>query len=494
MFSHQIKSEDIIEFIRTLPKVKKSTLNLYLFPSAEVEHLGEIIDSSEWNARPLDTRYRIFGIPEDKKQLAEQNISLLSPYYETLRSTWLANFQRSLEKIKLQIQQTGLTDQLATRLLNLCRAFAKRIRSNTSEEPKQARYQRQLDIYFSWVAEQSFLPLPLKDEWQALNPEIKQEILDFLSEEQTYRKHAGYTEEIKRSPARNFYRMHLYQRLLDRFILLKGEAEALGSYVKRTIKALITTLVMSAFTIFIFYYRDSGYTLSLSLIVTVAMVYALRDLLRDDLNQFLTNKILQGKPLWKIKYKKSKKQPLLFQQYIWRSIQNYDNLPEEVKRNSGNWYFSSGKNVFHMQFVTEGEDYLNLAENIEESLEINFKPFTSLISNIKNPVYEYSANDQANDAANDATSDEKPLDIATHLIEQRHYYNLVLVTEEPDTSEASTEPAAANPEEDQPVTANQQPANNKKLKKKRVKRVQRWKLTLAASGVVECTSAKVAEN
>lgn len=470
MFSYQIKSEDVIEFIRTLPKVKKSTLKLYLFPSAEVEHLSELIDSSEWNARPVDTRYRILGIPEDKKQLAQQNISLLSPYYETLRSTWLANFKRSLEKVKLQIQQTGLTDQLASRLLTLCRAFAKRIRTNVSQEPKQVRYQRQLDTYYSWLAEQSFLALTLEKEWKNLSAETQQEVADFLSEEMEYRKQSGYSQELKSSPARSFYRMHLYQRFLDRFILLKGEVEALGSYVKRSVKAGITSLIMSGFIVFVFYYRPPGYTLSLSLIFTLAIVYALRDLLRDDLNQFLTNKILQGKPLWKIKFKKNNKQPLLFQQFIWRSIENYDNLPEDVKRNSGNWFFSSGKNVFYMQFVTEGEDYLNLEENIEESLELDLKLFTSLLTQVKNPVYEYAKND-----------DDK-LEVATHLIEQRHYYNLVLVTEEP----VSTE--------EQPANAPQVASQTKKAKKKRVRQIQRWKLTLAADGIIECKEAKVQRN
>lgn len=473
MFSHQIKSEDVIEFIRTLPKVKKSTLKLYLFPSAEIENLGELIDSSEWNARPVDTRYRILGIPEDKKQLAQQNISLLSPYYETLRSTWLANFKRSLERIKFQIQQTGLTEQQVTRLINLCRAFAKRIRTNVSQEPKQVRYQRQLDTYYSWLAEQSFLAITLKDEWKNLDQEVQQEVADFLSEEMEYRKQAGYSEELKSSPARSFYRMHLYQRFLDRFILLKGEVEALGSYVKRSVKAGITSLIMSGFIVFVFYYRPPGYTLSLSLIFTLAIVYALRDLLRDDLNQFLTNKILQGKPLWKIKFKKNKNQSLLFQQFIWRSIQNYDGLPEDVKRNRGNWFFSSGKNVFYMQFVTEGEDYLNLAESIEESLELNFKPFTSLLTQVKNPVYAYEKNEK------------ETIEVVTHFIEQRHYYNLVLVTEVPASAPEILEP-------DNLEQAQSAALAKKEVKKKTIRQIQRWKLTLAADGVVECIEARVA--
>ncbi len=80
MFSQKNKSEYVLEFIRTLPKSKKTVASLYLFPPAEAEHLPELLDRTEWNARPVDFRYRILGIQEDKKQHTERSVSLLSPY------------------------------------------------------------------------------------------------------------------------------------------------------------------------------------------------------------------------------------------------------------------------------------------------------------------------------------------------------------------------------------------------------------------------------
>lgn len=448
MFLQKNKSEYIVEFIRTLPKSKKTVASFYLFPPAEVEHLPEQLDRTQWNARPVEFRYRVLGIPEDKKQHTEQSVSLLSPHYETLRSTWMASFQRNLEKVQYQIQQAGLLEQQVTRLVLLCKGFAKRIRTNVSSEPRQGRYQRQLDVYFSWLAEQSLLALIKHKDWAAL-PEIAQtEVTDFLCQEIDYRKSQGYLKELDGRSARVFYRMQLYRRFLDRFILLKADVIELGNIARRSVKALITMVVMSLFTVFIFYYRDSGYSLSVGLILTVALVYALRDLLRDDLIKVITDKIRQDKALWKFRYRKSKKEPLLFQQFLWRSVISYEQLPEQVKNNSGKWFFNAGKNIFFLRSVIESDEYLNLEENIEESIEADFKPFADLLSSVKTPVYYYDVNE------------ESP-DVGTHLIEQRHYYNLVLVTED--------------------------------LKGEEPVKVQRWKLTLTAEGVVSCVAGRVIE-
>jgi len=448
MFSQKNKSEYVLEFIRALPRSKKTVTSLYLFPPGEAEHLPELLDRAEWNARPVDFRYRVLGIPEDKKQHIEQSVSLLSPHYETLRSTWLASFLRSLEKVQYQIQQAGLVEQHVSRLILLLKGFAKRIRTNVSSEPRQSRYQRQLDVYFSWLAEQSLLTLIKHEYWTELPEAIRAELMDYLHEEMEYRKTQGYVKELDSRSARVFYRMQLYRRFLDRYILLKPDVIELGNLARRTIKAFITTLIMSAFTVFIFYYRDSGYSLSIGLILTVALVYALRDLLRDDLVRVLTDRIRKDKALWKLRYRKSKKTPLLFQQFLWRSVISFDQLPERVKKNSGKWFFSAGKNIFFLRSEIDSEGYLNLEETIEESIEIDFKPFADLLSSVKTPIYYYDIND-----------DEAQ--VGTHLIEQRHYYNLVLVTEDLQAEE--------------PV------------------KVQRWKLTLTAEGIVNCIAGRVIE-
>lgn len=184
----------------------------------------------------------------------------------------------------------------------------------------------------------------------------------------------------------------------------------------------------------------------MGLILTVALVYALRDLLRDDLIKMLTDKIRQDKALWKLRYRKSTKDPILFQQFLWRSVISYEQLPEQVKNNSGKWFFNAGKNIFFLRSVMESEGHLSLDENVEESIEIDFKPFADLLSTVKTPVYYHDI------------SEEQPK-VGTHLIEQRHYYNLVLVTED--------------------------------LKGGEPVKVQRWKLTLTAEGVAQCTAGRV---
>lgn len=444
MFTQKTKSDYVLEFVRILPKAKMNRVSLYIFPPAEAEHFAATFDNSEWNARPIDLRYRVIGVSEDKKQAAEQTVSLLSPHYETLRSTWMANLHSSIEKIHSQVQQSGLQEQSVTRFIWLCRGFAKRLRTQVSEEPRQKRYQRQLDVYFSWFAEQNILLLMQHENWADLPLALQQEVNDYLQQETAYRAEQGYLKELTTRPARVFYRMQLYRRFIDRFILLKAEVTSLGNYVRRGIKALITMLIMSMFTLFIFYYRDA-YTLSLGLILTVALVYALRDLMRDDLIKFLTDKVLYNKPVWRLRYKKNQAAAPLFQQYLWRSLVGFELVPDKVKNNSGKWFFNTDKNIFLFRSLVEVLDYGATEENIEESLEVDFRTLTDLLSSSKTPVYQY--NPEA----------EQP--ISTEYIEQRHYYNLVILTED--------------------------------LKGDTPDQVQRWKLTLTAEGVVWCEAARV---
>lgn len=447
MFAQKTKSEFVLEFVRTLPKSKKSQASVYLFPPAEVEHFTEVVDHSEWNARPIDLRYRVIGVPEDKKQATEQTVSLLSPHYEALRSTWMLNFQRSLEKIQAQIQQSGLDEQPVNRLILLFRAFAKRIRTNASQEPRQQRYQRQLDVYFSWLAEQNILILMQHEDWNHLDPEVQEEVVKFLQQEMDYRQEQGYQKELSHSPARIYYRMQLYRRFIDRFIQLKAEVAALGDNARRAVKALITTLVMSLFTLFVFYYRDS-YSVSIGLIFIVALVYAFRDLLRDDLVKFLTDKYLRNRPSWRLKYRKNRKAHPLFVQFLRRSVVSSDQLPEQVRKNSGKWFLNLGRNVFFFNSAIETQEYSDIEENIEESLEIDFKAFADLISSTKTPVYQYQ-------------QDNPEAPISTQLIEQRHYYNLVVLTQD--------------------------------LKNDAEIKVQRWKITITSDGLVNCEAARIIE-
>ena len=55
-------------------------------------------------------------------------------------------------------------------------------------------------------------------------------------------------------------------------------------------------LIMSFFTYFLFNARGASEKLSLTLLLVIALVYAVRDLLRDDMITAITRRLRKGKP------------------------------------------------------------------------------------------------------------------------------------------------------------------------------------------------------
>ena len=66
------------------------------------------------------------------------------------------------------------------RALRLSQNFAQRLRRSNPKQSNQQRYFRQMDIYFSWHAEQFLLESMTLEGYAAIDEELKQSVAEFL--------------------------------------------------------------------------------------------------------------------------------------------------------------------------------------------------------------------------------------------------------------------------------------------------------------------------
>ena len=69
----------------------------------------------------------------------------------------------------------------------------------------------------------------------------------------------------------------------------------------------------------------------------IALVYAVRDLLRDDMITAITRRLRKGKPRWKIRLLMPYTRKVLAQQRVWLDYRKLPDLPPLVREHSGKW-------------------------------------------------------------------------------------------------------------------------------------------------------------
>lgn len=444
MFSLKRQGDFRLQLTRTLTKPGRHRIDLYLFTPHEATLSPRTLSESQFFHSALTHRFRLLGLPaQDRVSKLDTSFSLLSPHFEIMHGAWFFQYQASLDRLRQQMQDKGLAEPLA-RALRLSQNFAQRLRKAEPKQSKQLRYFRQLDIYFSWMAEQFLLESMTLEGFDALDEELKQAIQDFLRQEHRYRAERDYLSDFQGTPTRVWNRMSLYLRLLEYPVVLRQKLIELGAGTRKLVKAASTVLIMSLFTYLLFNVRDVNQKLSLTLLLGIALIYAVRDLLRDDLIDTVTRWLRKGKPRWRIRLLMPFTQKQLARQRVWLDYVKLSELSRPLREHSGKWATSDDRQVICYRSRLYLDKAALTQDEIQERLTLDCELLCSLIQASHQQLYEWK--------------DDGPSGVVAHTIEKQLDYNLLLVTREP--GEASS-------------------------------MAQRWTLRLSADGIVRCESKAV---
>jgi len=446
MFSMKRKGDYRLQFTRTLKEAGRYQVELYLFTPHEGNFSAWTLSEKNFYFSSLSHRFGLMGLPEqDRASKADSSFTLLSPHYEILYGSWLFQYRASLDRLRQQIQASGLAAEPLKRALRLSQNFSVRLRRSMPEQSNQQRYFRHLDIYFSWHAEQFFLECMTLEGFAEIDEELQEEVREFLRQEHRYRREQEYLSDLRGSPTRVWNRMSLYHRLLEYPVVLRAKLTELGSGTKKMVKAASTTLIMSLFTYFLFNTRSGNQQLSLTLLLTIALIYAIRDLLRDDMISTITRWLRKGKPRWKIRLLMPYTQKLMAQQWVWLDYRKLPELPQQVLEHSGKWVTNEERWIIcYRSRLTLDKTALE-KDQLQERLELDCETLCEMIETTGKQLF----------VCEDPADPDAPIEV--HPIEKQHDYNLLLVYTSPD----------------QPYPL-----------------AQRWRLRLGAHGIVQCESKR----
>ncbi|MGN5518128.1 hypothetical protein VF673_04475 [Halopseudomonas sp. Lyrl_26] len=446
MFSLKRKGDYRLQLTRTLKKPGRYTLELYLFTPHESNFAAWTLTEQQFYFRAMLHRFGLLGLPaQDRLSKDDSSFALLSPHYEITYGSWLFRYTASMDRLRQQLQSTGVANaETIARGLRLSETYALRLRRTVPEQSGQQRYFRQMDIYFSWYAEQFLLECMTLEGYQELDSDLRESVREFLLEEYRIRKEREYLADFHGKPTRVWNRMSLYHRLLEYPVLLRAKLTELGSATRKLVKAANTTLIMGLFTYVLFNARSASH-LSITLLLGIALIYGIRDLLRDDLNTLVTSWLRKGRPRWKSRLLMPYTHKSMAQQLIWLDYCKVTDLPREIAERSGKWAGEDRHIVCYRTQLYLDRDALEQNE-IQERLNLDCEPLCELIEPTRNRLFA-PAGEEDPFAAVDA-----------HPIEKQHDYNLLLVATEADQDYSTA---------------------------------QRWRLRLGANGIVECEAKKI---
>src|SRR5690606_19856929 len=102
------------------------------------------------------------------------------------------------------------------------------------------------------------------------------------------------------------------------------------------VKAGSTMIIMLMLTYVLFNARHASQTLSITLLFGIALIYAIRDMVREDMINVITRRLRKGKPRWKVRLKIPYIWKQVAQQLIWVDYRNLSELPRSIADNAIN--------------------------------------------------------------------------------------------------------------------------------------------------------------
>lgn len=446
MFLLKRKGNYRLQFTRTLTKPGRYQVELYLFTPHESSLSARTLSEQQFFFSSMEHRFSLLGLPEkDRVSKSDSQFALLSPHYEIMHGSWLFQYRASMERLRQQVDQSGLTAEPVRRALRLSHNFARRLRTSMPGQSSQKRYFRLADIYFSWHAEQFLLECMTLEGFADLEQELRDAVREFLLEEYRYRRELEYLSSFQGTPTRIWNRMNLYHRLLEYPVLLRSQVTELGSGTRKLVKAASTTLIMTLFTAILFNARSGAQQLSLTLLLGIALIYALRDLLREDMINGITRWLRRGRARWRIRLLRpytNKPQAL---QRVWLNYRTLPELPRQVVERSGKWVTNEERQIICYRSTVNFDKTAFEQDQLQERLSLDCEELCSMIQPTTNKLFAWQEQDDLSSA------------IQAHPIEKQYDYNLLLVYTDPEQKHSSA---------------------------------QRWSLRLGSDGIVKCSTKK----
>ncbi|MCE9677780.1 hypothetical protein LZP69_01060 [Shewanella sp. AS1] len=450
-----VKQEDSlsIKFTHQMEAGDHRRLDLYFLLPTEMGINPQSLDEEEYYYSATVGRRSYYSaglhLPLVQGRFVSQNKRTVEEFRLYL-NLFAYQFAVAIETDSKELAQIDDVERFYTALKELSEIVAqllKKFRRNEPSEPNWKHYFENSDNYLSWFCEQRLLKLMSHAPRSSDYSHVLDEVLELCRRERSYRESKDYnSSQTKDDPNRISNKMLLLRRLIQQGVVLKEELKPLGVGLKKLTTGFATGLVMLVVSALIIKAQGVFSGLTLSLLLTLGVIYGFREIFKDDIRNAMWRVIQKGRPRWSRILRDTTSQAIIGRQLVWIDYVKRKDLPDEIneilnRRHSQNkvdadiLHYGINSRISHKGFLA---GYTTIQEQVNFSLA----PFVRYLERGRDKIYKESEGK-----------------ISSESVERRYQINLILMLHE-----------GRNPPE-----------------------FARHKITINRSGIVEVTESKLPE-
>lgn len=437
MINVERKNSFQLRLTRRLKEETSHNLDVYLFVPSELGLNTQLISEEAFYYSAINVSRTYYSdeylLPLVHSRLASRNrlssdsyrlsLSLYAYQYveamERTTQTMLvstnklrhARQQQRDENSEVQENAVALRDQLHE-MIDLSDGILKRLRRNQPDDASLKKYFANIDNYLSWFTEQQLLALVAHMPRGGEFTDIRKRFISVCHREGEHRREQQYNaERVRVDPTRMSNKMRLLRRLIEHPITLKQEALELGSGEQKAVKALATAVVMGFVTLGVLQLRSALGDLSALFVLAMALLYAMREVFKDDLRNTLWRWLRKGRPKWRRQYLDPTRNAVVGRQLEWFDYKRFASLSEDIQQMRRRKVAQREEVVLHYRSSSRMSPtrFLSGYEHTRETLNLDISMLTRLMSKGKHHIYRLKDGQAVRES-----------------VERRHLFNLVV--------------------------------------------------------------------
>ena len=434
MINVERKNSFQLRLSRRLKEETSHTLDVYLFVPKELGLSTHVISEEAFYHGAISVSRTYYSdeyhLPLVHSRLASRN-QLGSDSYRLSLSLYAYQYVGALERATQKLlsdarklrrepgddqpaweeKAAALREQMGE-MSDLSDGILKRLRRNPPSDERLYKYFANIDNYLSWFTEQQLLALVAHMPRGGPFSDIKRRFITICQREGEYRQAQEYNaERVMEDPTRMSNKMRLLRRLIEQPITLKQRALELGSGEQKAVKALATAVVMAFVSLGVLQLRNALGDITALFVLAMALLYALREVFKDDLRNTLWRWLRRGRPKWRRQYIDPTRNALVGRQLEWFDYKRYSALDDDIQQMRRRTVAQRDEVVMHYRSSSRMSPtrFLSGYEHTRETLHIDLSMLTRLMSKEKHHIYRLKDGQAVRES-----------------VERRHLFNLVI--------------------------------------------------------------------
>ncbi|WP_107852311.1 hypothetical protein [Oceanimonas marisflavi] len=416
MIAAERKDGHLLKLSRILREATEHRLDLYLFVPGELGLNSQVLPEDNFYHNAIHSTRTYFSdrphLPLVHSRLAERG-KLTPEQYRVSLSLYGYQYVVGLEQSchDLRNRMEEVVQDEVEEVVALAQDILRRLRRRVPSDDTLRKYYTNIDNYVSWFTEQRLLSLvahlPRNGDYKT----VKSLLLEVCAIERQHRIDNEYnTAHASDSLSRISNKMRLLRRLIEYPVTLKERTRELGGGEQKLLKAVVTAVVMTTVSLAAYEVRETLGGISLMVILALAVLYALRELFKDDLRNTLWRWLRKGRPKWRRQYFDVHSTQLVGRQLEWFDYQRPSRVPAEVRaarrasisqREEVVMHYGSHSRMLPTRFLTG-------YEQTRESLQLDLTMLARLMEKGSHHVYQLKENQ-----------------VSRQPVEKRYLFNLV---------------------------------------------------------------------